>query len=307
MFHSIDILHTSLNATTDRVVVELDGVVIPYQNSGTPPNNESQFTSAGNFFLNILSRPFTPPANELSDVQFNASSPNSIGSRFVVLSPYPNLTVVGDCYTVTLTQTNVNFPNLNIILRLFTYANYPAGSSAALWDFATDGPICHFTQVQGGFSGQNALSAGACCVAKGSLVATVDGYRPIEQLRAGQQLIDVDGNSIELLQLVKFNHPVPKSICIPPGSLNVNSPSQVLHICSGHPILLNGKEVDPESLIGSNGISYQNQPIFVYTLLTEHRSFVDIQNCQVCTWSHDAWLNFAENGSKRVGSWEFSG
>jgi len=136
------------------------------------------------------------------------------------------------------------------------------------------------------------------CVAKGTLVALADGSKlPIEQLRAGQLLLDQAGRPVRLSAAIRVEQPTTSLIQLEQGSLGRDVPSVPLRIRPGHPLLIAGNEILPENLLHLPGVAQVQleKPVHVYTLLTEQRSFVDMQGAFVGTWSEAAWQNFVDN------------
>jgi len=139
------------------------------------------------------------------------------------------------------------------------------------------------------------------CVAEGTLVALADGRQmPIELLREGHLLVDHAGRPTRLTAAIRVDAPTTSLIQLEQGSLGREVPSAPLLIRPGHPLLVAGKEVLPEALLDLPGVAQVQleKPVHVYTLLTEQRSFVDMQGALVGTWSEAAWQNFVESDSR---------
>jgi hypothetical protein len=139
------------------------------------------------------------------------------------------------------------------------------------------------------------------CVAEGTLVALADGSKlPIEQLRPGHLLVNHAGRTTRLSAAIRVEQPTTSLIQLDQGSLGLEVPSAPLRIRPGHPLLVAGKEVLPEALLDLPGVAQVQleKPVHVYTLLTEQRSFVEMQGALVGTWSEAAWQNFIESDSR---------
>jgi hypothetical protein len=168
-------------------------------------------------------------------------------------------------------------------------------------DFNTSNPNVQFVELNGSpvFTISNSVDITAMvCVAEGTLVALADGSKlPIEQLRTGQLLLDQAGRPVRLSAAIRVEQPTTSLIQLEQGSLGRDVPSAPLRIRPGHPMLFAGREVQPEWLIGLPGIAQAQleKPVHVYTLLTEQRSFVDMQGAFVGTWSEAGWQNFIDN------------
>jgi len=142
------------------------------------------------------------------------------------------------------------------------------------------------------------------CVAEGTLVELANGYNlAIEKLRPGHLLRDHNGRTVRLNACIRIDQPVSTLIELESGSLARSSPCVPLRIRQGHPLLIKGKEVLPEELLGVPGVKEVRlpRPVHVYTLLTERRTFVQMQGVSVGTWSEMAWQNFADNDSRSTG------
>jgi hypothetical protein len=118
----------------------------------------------------------------------------------------------------------------------------------------------------------------------------------IRELASDTTLIDYAGKPVKLVESVCIQQENAQFVCISKGALGANIPSQDLCVCPGHPVLINGREVDCLNLIDGRNITLLErctEPI--YTLITEQRTFVDCQGVLVGTWSPEAWQNFIEN------------
>lgn len=125
-----------------------------------------------------------------------------------------------------------------------------------------------------------------CCVAGGSTVQTRQGLRTMDQLHAGQEVVDYKGN-LQLVQSVKrFVVPSRQWILIKRGALGSDAPNADFYIRRDHPILVGGREVPPQELINGSSIIEvtTEQPHSVYTLCTNHRTFFLANNLPVASW-----------------------
>ncbi len=129
------------------------------------------------------------------------------------------------------------------------------------------------------------------CLAEGSLVCLADGRQiSIEQLvPCRDQLLNWQGQNIEIGKIVRFKAPSKQFVRIASGK--TLSSNRDLLIREGHTILYEEQEVPVEALLGKPGIEkiILEQPKFVYTLVTNNKEFVSVQNVMVSTWSARAW------------------
>lgn len=115
------------------------------------------------------------------------------------------------------------------------------------------------------------------CYAKGTLIMTKDGYKAIENIKAGQHVVTKGklrtGHKDTQLKLVKhesllITEPVmwiskfkvhtrndnSKPICIKKGALSGNKPFQDLFVSPGHGIVMNGQLVSAKALVNGTTI-----------------------------------------------------
>jgi hypothetical protein len=142
------------------------------------------------------------------------------------------------------------------------------------------------------------------CVAEGTLVSLAnDAHVPVEQLRPGQWLAGHDNRPLRLAQVVRIDQPSSRFVEFERGSVANLVPTARFRIQPGHPLLIHGREVLPEVLLGLPGVREVSleQPLHVYTLITERRDFVLMQGMSVGTWSYVGWQNFMDNDPRAVG------
>jgi len=141
-----------------------------------------------------------------------------------------------------------------------------------------------------------------CCAAESTLVTLASGAEvSIEQLASGSLLCDHRGRPVRVEQVIRFAVPSRRFVRIKRSALGQHQPSADLLIREGHPLLIHGFEVLPESLIRSvPGIERADleHPLHIYTLVTEQKQFVGMQGLLVATWSSSAWAH--ETASKHM-------
>ncbi len=141
-----------------------------------------------------------------------------------------------------------------------------------------------------------------CCVHEDSLVQLVNGQMvEISQIKEGDMIYDYQRKPVQ----------IKKNICSGRSSEFVKfekdcfakqKPSQDLLMVSGHPILFQGQEVECQFLTQGKLI-HQEKKSRVFTLVTEQRSFINIQGVMVATWSQKAFNNFLQNDSMGKRLW----
>lgn len=127
------------------------------------------------------------------------------------------------------------------------------------------------------------------CIAKDSLVQIFDNqWIPIQKLIPGVLLSDQNGTACPVEELIEMEYPISSVVQIP---TNYCLP---LLLSPGHPILLGGKEILPENHPDAQLISL-SKPCKIYTIITDRRSFINVQGIYVATWSKAGWDNFVAN------------
>lgn len=145
-------------------------------------------------------------------------------------------------------------------------------NGSSIW-FFTEDPI-EDTQI----------SSTPCCVAPSTLVATPTGPMPISQLRPGDNVLDFRGMVIPVLKVIRFR--VPRYDFVRIGELM---------ICNDHPVLDSNLQERPCQSLPEATVVQLDQPIFVYTLVTQEKSFVLMQDRAVATWASDTWSALSPN------------
>lgn len=141
------------------------------------------------------------------------------------------------------------------------------------------------------------------CVHPDTKVLTTNGLMKISDIKSdsGVKVIDPKGTEIDVIYNIK--NPLTKDyIKISAGSLGENVPSEDLYIRDGHPILLDNKEVMPETLVNDDSIKRvkMDKADYCYSLCTKGRLFVMMNGIPVCTWDEAEWQ---ETSNKNEACW----
>jgi hypothetical protein len=131
------------------------------------------------------------------------------------------------------------------------------------------------------------------CVHEDTNVLTNDGYKKIKDIRSGDVVYDENNDSHVVVNNIKLNI-TNEFIMIGKGSIGENKPMNDLLIKDGHPVLIDGEEIDCQLLVNGTTIkrveTYEKK--YIYTLATEKRVFVNMENVHVCTWNIDQWKSY---------------
>jgi len=148
------------------------------------------------------------------------------------------------------------------------------------------------------YNDNNSVFLKIYCVHGMSVVDTDKGPVCIKDIssKLNYKVKDIHGNYIPLKYIIRTNK-TNKFIRLSKNSIGNNIPDQDLYIKHNHPIFINNEEVLPIKIINSSTIKQLTieEPDYLYTLCTEHRTFVLINNVPVATWSEVSWLEEINN------------
>lgn len=141
-----------------------------------------------------------------------------------------------------------------------------------------------------------------CCVHESSVVQLTNGQSvEISSIKDGDTIFDYQRKPIQIKKNICCGR-ASEFIKFEKDSLAKQTPSQDLLILSGHPILFQGQEIECQFL-SQGKLIHQDKKSRVFTLVTEQRSFINIQGVMVGTWSQEAFNNFLQNDSKGKRLW----
>jgi len=143
------------------------------------------------------------------------------------------------------------------------------------------------------------------CLHPNTQVLCAKEYKAISSLKQGDLVTDRHGQEQPILYNLQFDRSN-DFILIPKGSLTSDDscvlPCNDLLIRKGHPILLNGKTINPAKLIGKvEGVKKTklNDPVPVYSLCMKKRNvYVIMEGIPVKTWSEYDIMNSKYKFSK---------
>jgi len=217
-------------------------------------------------------------------------SPKETPNNIILANGSPihyHITYNGTTLTTTMTQpgatTFVLSRNIDLSLIL-------GGSGLA---------FVGFTGSTGGFTAQQDITnfvfrVGVPCLHKSTLVTVLPSLdakkteeKSISNVKAGDLVYNHKGKVIKILHNIRFAK-TDSFIKIEKGSLGSNMPSDDLLIRDRHPILVNGKIVEPRRLLGKNDkvTKVLLDKSEVYSLCTQEKMFVMMQGVPVKTWSY---------------------
>ncbi len=129
------------------------------------------------------------------------------------------------------------------------------------------------------------------CVHADTQVKLAQGQvKTISTVVPGDLLVQYNGQPTPVRRNIMSGHKT-QFVRVPKNAFCMNSPSEDLLIRHGHPLLLEGKSVPCEALIGQLGICEVEleRPTAIYTLLTDTETFVFMNGVLVGTWAEKAY------------------
>lgn len=269
---------------------------------GPSPGN---YTGSTNTYLMIELETLFPTLREAPDLSGTSFTSLSPGNQLVTSFGNTFVPTPGQCVKI-INTSGQNVPNL-MLWRAHLGGNTPN----VFTPFPPNGVTYFVTNGDGNqedlWPSQTVFQDDPCCVAEGTLVECPKEIRkPINELRGGDLVVDHKGQSLPVRQLVRFDIPTCNFIQMEKGSVGPNRPSSNLKIRPGHPILVDGREIVPEDLLCMPSVNeiQLDKPVYVYTLITDRRTFVNMQGAMVGTWSESSWENYVENAAPEM-SWKF--
>jgi hypothetical protein len=133
------------------------------------------------------------------------------------------------------------------------------------------------------------------CLHPNTMVASTNKNVRISDLRAGDEVFDMKGNTISIVNSIQFAS-TEKFYKILSNSIAPNIPSKDILIRPEHPIIYKGQEVTPKKLrklLGNTKVQKVKlaRSVPVWSLVTKERTFVMMENLPVCTWADDELKN----------------
>lgn len=133
------------------------------------------------------------------------------------------------------------------------------------------------------------------------LVETEDG-KTIEKLAkdiyTGDMVFSFTRNKFVPVRLNIVSGPTNAFVLIKKDSLGENTPSENFYITGGHKIMVDGAETKAIRVNNSKKVNLRSQ--MVYSISTDIREVISVNNLQVMTWSFNTWINKSKYGKKKI-------
>ncbi|NIO44940.1 MAG: hypothetical protein GTN36_05310 [Candidatus Aenigmarchaeota archaeon] len=120
--------------------------------------------------------------------------------------------------------------------------------------------------------------------------------KKISEIVAGDKVKHMNGKLIDVKFNLKFCK-TNKFIKLSTNCFGKNMPNKDTYIVDGHPIYVDGGEVQPRDFLGKNGVEEValDDYVNVYSLCTDERTFFKVNgDLAVCTWEENEWNECAE-------------
>lgn len=148
------------------------------------------------------------------------------------------------------------------------------------------------------------------CVHPDTKIRTVKGDIAIKDLRTGDKVYTVDWTDyskpsrgpivhkegiVEIANIAVAHPATNLFIRIAPDAISPGVPSEELLIIEGHPIVINGKERQPNTMLGRKIQHVQlDQPVLTYNVCTKGRLAVIMNGVNVVTWDREEIADFIQ-------------
>jgi len=134
------------------------------------------------------------------------------------------------------------------------------------------------------------------CFHPETLVNTSMGIRSIDSIKSGDMLVGENGQSVEVVYNIKNLAFTKKFIKIYKGALGNDLPMNDLLITKGHPIIINGQEIEVEKLVNGSTIinSVLDKSVNIYSICTKERTVIMIEGILALTWAENDWIEFTK-------------
>lgn len=140
------------------------------------------------------------------------------------------------------------------------------------------------------------------CLHENTIIKTSKGNKQIKDIRSGDTVYDMNGSQMEVIHNIRFTI-TNTYISIAKDAFKYNVPNNEVLITSGHPISLNGEEVQPRDMINDSTIKYvyMDKSTPIYSICTKGRQPIQMHNMGIYTWCKEEWEQFkAEMGPKLI-------
>lgn len=129
------------------------------------------------------------------------------------------------------------------------------------------------------------------CFHPDTLIQTSNGYIPIKNIKSGDQVINQNGKLLEVMYNIKYILPSKKFVKISKNAFGQNLPLNDFLITPGHPLIINGEEIESEKLINNTTIYNVtlDEPVNIYSICTKERTGIITEGLFALTWQNDDW------------------
>jgi alpha-tubulin suppressor-like RCC1 family protein len=129
------------------------------------------------------------------------------------------------------------------------------------------------------------------CIREDNLVKTSRGMIPIRDVISGDTVFDENNKPVNVEYNIKMALKTKKFIKIRKKVFFGVGPSNDLYLTNEHPIKILGYEMVGRTLLVNNGVTQVtlDKKYYVYSICTEERIFINVENIPVCTVKRSDW------------------
>lgn len=134
----------------------------------------------------------------------------------------------------------------------------------------------------------NTAQCTTICILPGATVLTPSGKKLIDDIVAGDTVIDENGNHIKIIHNIRSGPSKRKVVRFNKGCFGFRKPDAPITITSGHPVkrMPNASEDIVENYVNNSSIRSRFMKLsHTFTLMTSHRCFIMTNGIPVCTYS----------------------
>jgi hypothetical protein len=203
-----------------------------------------------------------------------ANSPAGATPANITVSGFDPSTGEGNARYVGVYSSDNFTPISTVTLIMVT----PPGSTFAIGEFGI------------------AFLAPVPCLHPSTKVLTANGEKPITEIKRKDIVKGVNGEDILVIHNLCFL-PAKKYVKIPKDLISVNVPSTDLLIRRDHAILVDGKKVMPQRIVGREMVELE-EPVPAWSLCTKRKTFVMMNGVPVATHGFKQYLNNIADNKK---------
>lgn len=274
--------------------------IIVSQSSGTGTLNSIGIYSTGSIAVdptNVTDMIDCDPINNPGVVRLQSSiggTPyKNISSSNLIFDARINSQICITIGNVSATSfTSGSQPNFFTFYSVQNGSYTGSGSYSNTYNVATIIGVLYVSFSGSYNTGSYAFPETACCFHPQTLISTKNGSVPISNIKSGDIVIKENGDELEVMYNIKYVVKTNKFVKISKGALDGASlPNNDLLMTSGHPLIVDGKEVEAGKLVnGSTIVEVElDENVNVYSICANERTGIMVEGVPALTWEPIEW------------------